>query len=534
MLVRDDKHELVLLMDRRLDNLRLTDGVKSIALEQYPDSAWKWLSGRPDSADETSPKRYFRAVPWLYRGVTLRADAVASMPFSILRGETEIDTSDDYQNKVGFLPNPQALLWLIEAALTLEPQAYVFSDNVGKLRKRLRYILPDSCTPKIDPVAGVTSMERYVNGAPRQFKPGTDIVYFWRADPYTEIGPGDSSPGKAALAASGVIANIDLFVAGFFKRGAVKVTLFQAEGMSKDDADKFELWWKNFVAGITNAFRTKVLNSKAMTPIVVGEGIDGLKDAGLTEQKREDISTAMGIPHSLLFSNATNFATAQQDDLHFYSKTIVPECEFIAGVLNEQVFTPLGLRLEFRPETLDAFQTDEHERAGALQQLTSAGVPLLMAMDILGFELSDEQRAELEKAAQEKEQRADEMAEQLSQQPQPDEQPQPGQEPDEGEQMRGDMAKWQKKALKALERGKSACVAFESEYISEDIHNSVMDALDGCKTAEDVRGVFAGISPGDSLVAHGDSYDKLADAILDATKALREADAQTAGTPEPN
>jgi hypothetical protein len=525
-------------MDRRLDNLRLTDGTKSIALEQYPDSAWKWLSGKPDSADETSPKRYFRAVPWLYRGVTLRADAVASMPFSILRGETEVDTSDDYQNKVGFLPNPQALLWLVEAALTLEPQAYVFSDNVGKLRKRLRYILPDSVTPQIDPVAGVTSLERYVNGVPRQFKPGTDIIYFWRQDPYTEIGPGDSSPGKAALAASGVIANIDMFVAGFFKRGAVKVTLFQAEGMSQDDANKFETWWKNFVAGITNAFRTKVLNSKAMTPIVVGEGIDGLKDAGLTQQKREDISTAMGIPHSLLFSNATNFATAQQDDLHFYSKTIVPECEFIAGVLNEQVFTPLGLRLEFRPETLDAFQTDEHERSGALQQLTSAGVPLLMAMDILGFELTDDQRAELEKAAAEKEQRAEEMAEQLSQQPQPDEQPQPGQEPDEGEQMRQELRRWERKALKRLKEGRSPNVEFDSDVLSAEAMELVSSRLANIErespTPEKVKAVFASISPGDNPIAHSDSYDKLADAILDATKALREADAQTAGTPEPN
>jgi len=295
-------------MNNRQD-LILFNGLKAMTLktgniERYPDEAWNWLAGEREHGE--SAQIYFKAVPWLYRGVTLIADAVASVPFSIWKGNTEFDTSDDYQNKVGFMPNIKTLLWLIAACLTLEPYCYLFSDNVGKIRKRLRYILPDGVQPVIDPIQGLTAFKRTVNYQLKEFKPIDDIIYFWRPDPYSEqYGyPGTSSPGKAALMASGVISNVDEFVAGFFKRGAIKVTLFAAKNMLKPDAEEFQSWWERWGQGIKNAFRTKVLNADVMTPIVVGEGLEGLKDNDLIAQKREDISTALGIPQTKLFSGS--------------------------------------------------------------------------------------------------------------------------------------------------------------------------------------------------------------------------------------
>jgi hypothetical protein len=329
----------------------LVTATKSIEFPQYPDSAWTWLSGKP--ADANSPESYFRAVPWLYRGVTIRADALAALPFKLFKGEAEFDTSEDWQNKVGFIPDPHRLFWLIEACLTLEPMAYLFSDNVGKMRKKLRYIRPDGVTPVIDPVAGLTKFKRPVGGVEREFRPVQDIVYFWRDDPYTESGAGEgtASPGKAALMASGVIANVDEFMAGFFKRGLVKATVLGVpQATPKEEKEKLESWFNNFLAGIKNVGRIKAINADAVSVNVIGDGLKELQVRDLTDVQREDIATALGIPNSLLFSDAANFATAQQDDLHFYSKTIVPECRFIEAVLNEQVFTPLGLALQVRRE----------------------------------------------------------------------------------------------------------------------------------------------------------------------------------------
>ncbi len=56
----------------------------------------------------------------------------------------------------------------------------------------------------------------------------------------------------------------------------------------------------------------------------------------------------------------------ESDERKFYENTVVPQARFIESALNEQLFTPLGYRWRFRPETLDVFQEDESQRAQAL------------------------------------------------------------------------------------------------------------------------------------------------------------------------
>ena len=101
-----------------------TDGRKSILLEQYPDDAWDFYSNGPAAKDTDN----FKFIPTLYRGATLRGQAVSSMPFELYRGNSEdpVDTSADWQNTIGFIPNPFVLLQLVEMALTLTGRAYLF------------------------------------------------------------------------------------------------------------------------------------------------------------------------------------------------------------------------------------------------------------------------------------------------------------------------------------------------------------------------------------------------------------------------
>jgi len=80
------------------------------------------------------------------------------------------------------------------------------------------------------------------------------------------------------------------------------------------------------------------------------------------------------VPHSLLFSSAANYATARQDDLHFYDKTILPQARRIESALNAQVFAPLGVRLRFAPERLELYQELEAQKADKLAALVNAGI----------------------------------------------------------------------------------------------------------------------------------------------------------------
>lgn len=84
---------------------------------------------------------------------------------------------------------------------------------------------------------------------------------------------------------------------------------------------------------------------------------------------------AMGIPFSLLYSAAANFATAQMDNLSFYQKTVVPRCDMIEEALNDQLLKPLGLTLEFDPDQLDVYQAAQVEQAKAVRGLV--GKPIL-------------------------------------------------------------------------------------------------------------------------------------------------------------
>lgn len=89
----------------------------------------------------------------------------------------------------------------------------------------------------------------------------------------------------------------------------------------------------------------------------------------------------------MVLSNASNYAVSQQDVLNLYNQTIIPDSQQIERQLNNQLFQPLGLQFSFRPQELSVFQEDEEQRSASLQQLVASGVPLGVAMEMLGFTL---------------------------------------------------------------------------------------------------------------------------------------------------
>ena len=500
----------------KLDNPTLYfDGKKSILLEQFPDDAWEFYSGAP----ETTQQEYYKFIPTLYRAVDLRGGAVASMPFHIMKGDDEYDSSASWNNEVGFMPNPKMLLRLVEMSMTIAGRAYLWRERNIAVSKELRYVLPTS----IYPIIGETEVEGFKRGNKR-YK-ADDFVYFWPPDPYVELGPAQHYPGQAAANACGVLMNVDKFSMQYFERGAIKAMLLTMKGAPLPaERERLESWWKNVVGGMRNAFGAKVINAEAVTPVVIGEGMKELENVTLTQEKKEDIAEALGIPLSILFSNAANYATSVEDERHFLTKTVIPECEFIASVLNEQVFEPMDMYFEFLPETLDAMQDDEVARADALTKLVSVlNEPMfLLAAQILGYELSKEQLATWNQLQAEKKERAAVVAAQM----QPKEEAEPAEE-EEGEEepeinaaeyVKADLEKWKVKSLKRLREGESAAVTFTSEFIPAWRNAEITASLANCTTAEDVRAVFASVNGN----GHHDPTVELIQALKDATAAILE------------
>ncbi len=476
-----------------MDKTLFFDGTKSIPLSALPAEAWTYVTGGGAGNDLSEA---YKQVPWLFRGVELRAQSVASLPFGIFNGDTEIDSSKDWQNAVNFLADPQALLYQIEASLALKNRAYLFRAYNLRRTLDLRYLVPTTVTPVIDPMLGLLGFKRTVHG---EIKPFTldDIIYFWKPSAYVEVGPSDDSPAQAALNAANVMLNLDKFVALFFARGAIKATLLTVEGSpSVAEKDKLKQWWNHMFDGIKKAWQTDVV-SAAVKPVIVGEGVKELENETLTNAKRQDIATALGIPQTKLFSDSASGlgggGVVEQDDMRFLNDTVIPEANFIQNTLNKQLFRPLGLQFRFKPETLDAFQEDEAQRASSLSSLVSAinsaedPDTLRAAMQLLGYEIPEELEPLLFKPRVPK--------------PQPtfafDSSNALGFDKrrttnDESKSTRlTDLDKWQHKAMKRVKEGRGAACEFESEQIPRTLRASIAGALEQAGDVDAVRAVFA-------------------------------------------
>ena len=57
-------------------------------------------------------------VPWLAKAVSMTSNAVASMPFEIVKPSGEVvDTSSDWSNVVGFIDEPRRMMQLLASSL---------------------------------------------------------------------------------------------------------------------------------------------------------------------------------------------------------------------------------------------------------------------------------------------------------------------------------------------------------------------------------------------------------------------------------
>jgi hypothetical protein len=180
-------------------------------------------------------------------------------------------------------------------------------------------------------------------------------------------------------------------------------------------------------------------------------------------------------------------ATAQQDDLNFYSKCILPEAAQIAEDLNRQIFEPMGLRFEFQPNKLEIFEERESAKAFALVAMVSAGVmtpnELREKMDLEPQPDGDELRKQTA-PPQFGSNRESQGQTQQDNVPSGNTQKPPN-------QRALDLERWERKALKALKAGKAADVAFESDAIDDAEQLTIKAALILATTAEEVRAAFS-------------------------------------------
>lgn len=352
------------------NNARVYDGTKSTSLSEYTPEYTSARSAR------IGTWQAYASVAYAYKACHMRAQATARMPFTLhkIGSDTALEEQPMYAPLARAL---SAAIYRTELAMCVYGRAYWLKDDNGFGMQYPVWLLPTSIEPRYEYGRGLVRFDRYRNersffGEKRalmqSFAP-EELVYFWLPSLTSELGYG-VAPVHVALQAAGVLANLDRFAENFFMRGAIKATLLQVDGTPpKSELEALQTWWKRMVAGVQKAWESVAIRA-SVNPVVIGEGLADIQDDKISERRRQDIAAALQVPYSMLNSNGVNRAVSEQDTENFYDTLIIPECQLLERVINDQFLEDMRLIMRIRPERLEAMQQREVRKATALQKLT--------------------------------------------------------------------------------------------------------------------------------------------------------------------
>lgn len=244
-----------------LENLMLK-AVPINALEH----AFPSLFGSMDSLDSAVDAYSF--VPWVFRAMTIRANAIAGVPWDLTYEGTEEEAENPFGNT-----DMRWLIWRISVARDLWGAAYIRAS----LRKRQLYWLnPSTMSYEYDTRLGkgITEFVQTVDGQDFRFKP-TEIVYLPTWSPTNDLGPG-VAPAEVALRSAGLDYNLTTYAEQFFAHGALPAVLLSSEQtIPEPEIEKVRDVWDRLYGGIKNMWRTAVLG-RGLEPKVIGQTVKDL------------------------------------------------------------------------------------------------------------------------------------------------------------------------------------------------------------------------------------------------------------------
>jgi len=334
--------------------------IKALNLEDFLPAAWTGAFGDGDAVDvETAYER----VAVVRTAVTLRANALASLPWEITTRRGSLVAFD--------AERLAALIRSVEIDLCLYGAAYLLRDPAAPLG--LRRLHPRTITPITDPKRGLVGFIRRANNTEIRLEPETELLHIWEPSVRGEVEPGVGLVTTALTQARALLA-AERYQTAYFERGAVRPTVWMfAQRPTDAERSRFEQWLRQLVSGIRNAFRHLALSSEIKT-VTLGDTLSDAVQPELLQRAAELMLTAFQVPMSVVFSSASNYATARRDYQTFILLTILARAREVAAMLQPH-FAAYNQTLRCNEARIDAVQNEELEKAEAIQRLT--GQPVL-------------------------------------------------------------------------------------------------------------------------------------------------------------
>jgi hypothetical protein len=470
-------------------------------MKGFDFSPWGGIEGFLEASktgqtgNATSLKKF---VPDLAHAVDMTAVAISSLPFNVLDKNDDIyDTSENWKNNLGGLPNPQKLIYLIASSLC-GGSAYLIPWRTTKLIVDLQYCAPGTITPQID-MNGLQWFDRTAQRGKAERIFPNKLIYFWLPDSDVEIGPAENHPlGNATLDAQ-VVWNMKNTMRMYGERGFVPITLLGAKGMvNQGEREKAEGFFDRLLRGGFNVL-AKIVNSDALSLIRVGAGMDELKQSyiELRRDAKESIADSFGIPTALFMSD--NAFASEFDALRkqwYTASRFVGIYQTIAETFSDQLFAKYGYKMRFNLEALEIFQEDESARATSLGSLVSsiADNPDVaqLGMSILGYDLDKAQQGQLEKLIAAKEEARQKVTEQIKPagvEPEDAKQPEPKSLDLTADEIK-DLALWYDRARQWYVKGKGTAVDWECKHLRETIAAPIRLRLADAQSETDIAAAF--------------------------------------------
>lgn len=353
-----------------------------------------------DTGRITKASQGYDRIPILRRAVNIIADSLVSVPYSITQLDGSATPTPDSSPAEAedadwpFSNDFETLLGDTVRAYLIEGAAYWLKQKNTVTVRSIQWLNPTTMQVTFlgynqDGSLHLQFVQQTTDNPQTGLKATkwdeTEIVYFrqWQiAD--------DVQPGKSVIAC--VLDNGKLhhyltrFGKNTFENGAMPFVVMSVEGNpGKDEITRAEGMFRHMLTGVQNAFRLIALRGM-WKPQVISPQLNTLAMPELAAFALQQVAIGTGVPETML-SDAANYATAQQHDKQFWRTAVIPLADYLAHAINTQLLNPMGLELAFQPEQMDVMQEDENERAASLVSLTDAGLPLPLAMEILGYDL---------------------------------------------------------------------------------------------------------------------------------------------------